>query len=170
MEPMNGPDDNDDLLDRTARTMADAPPEEISRTGHSSPCPVRPVVQRPRPHITPSVIASVPEPVLASSIISASTSPPSGWPHPSSSPRTAMAALTWALFQSRPVLAFSIVADHFHNARTMSADLTVQESNIALTGKLLFSAPSRFRLEFAGMPPRNRRSQGRTRRADRSPE
>jgi len=146
---MNGPEDNDDLLDRAAHAMAEAPaqgefPEQeilrhvqsvLSSNGHSPRLASTPLRKRSRFFRRLSEYKSAMR-VAATLLIGA----------------VALGGLTWALFQSRPVLAFSIVADQLHNARTMSADLTVQESNVALTGKLMFSAPSRFRIEFPGMP------------------
>jgi outer membrane lipoprotein-sorting protein len=152
---MNRPDENDDLLGHAARAMAEAPPEgefpeqEILRhvqsvlasNGHAprlaASTPQASPRRQPGPFFRRILNINPAVSVAASLLIAAG----------------ALAALTWALFQSRPVLAFSIVADQLHDARTMSADITVRESSLAMTGRLLFSAPSHFRLEFPGTPP-----------------
>ncbi|HEY8748397.1 MAG TPA: hypothetical protein VIM11_10505, partial [Tepidisphaeraceae bacterium] len=133
-------DDNESLLNDAARAMADAPevgdfPEQQilsavqSATAGGAPAARHWVIRR--------IGAMKPVSRIAASLLIAGS----------------VLAVSWASFHAGPVLAFATVAQQLHDAQTMMADLTIQQGSIAMNGRLLFSAPGHFRVDFPGTPP-----------------
>ena len=113
---MNGPDENDDLLDRAAPRLADSPTlgdfpaNEILRAVHSTSAPGTRAPHSPSAQLPlfQKLRSTKPFYKLAASLLLAATA----------------FALTWALFHPTPVLAFATVAQHLHDARTLDRPIS----------------------------------------------
>ncbi|HSZ59871.1 MAG TPA: hypothetical protein VK797_29790 [Tepidisphaeraceae bacterium] len=136
---MNRQDHEEDLLEQATRAMREAPalgelPEEmlLQEIAASRDAAARQphwIVSRIRAMKTISKIAA--SILIALSIVGAG----------------------WALLHATPALAFGSVVQQLHDAQTMTAELSVQQEGMSISGKMMYMAPGHFRTDMAGGPP-----------------